>query len=473
MRCDSPLDPLAFATVRSIFGRSSLVRLMALTVTLTVVLPARAQSPRERCRAATLQAPRADAIAICDRAVVARPGAEDLWAAAHVRLDRAERPTMDDLIRADLLAAAAARLEPSQPWGALARFELARRWGDPALTAQRLDELERAAPGRDTTLQAAASVRPHRPIAPLCGWALVAVVAALTLADALRRRAAAPSRVRVPTALVVLVAAATLAGTPRSARAGFVVDDADPERNVPTQLDANKSPLEFAYYLQELTERAQQAAARGDQPAAIRYLRALARAVPDSSVPQQKLCAALDAHGDHEAALAACRAALGFDGVRAQDFVRFGDLVLARPSPSAAELADVEAAARHLESQPAARVPGLQLECRLAVKSGNLALLDECSRALATAAPNDPSTWVFSWTLASRRGRSDEARGFIERARAAGLAADAVARMESASGGGRLRPLLLGGVGLVVVAGGAWLLRRRRRAAAPPSSGLG
>jgi hypothetical protein len=75
----------------------------------------------------------------------------------------------------------------------------------------------------------------------------------------------------------------------------FPIDDADPVRDVPTQAEADARPLDFAYYLQELAARADAATARGDHGAAVRYYRALARAVPDSSLPREKLSASLQA----------------------------------------------------------------------------------------------------------------------------------------------------------------------------------
>src|SRR5262249_52284092 len=116
-----------FHTARSISGhsRGRLPRAaVALAVALGAVLaglaaPAAAETPRERCRAVMSTAPRAEAIAACDHALELGASAEDMWAAAAVRTARPETPTMDDLIRADLLAAAAARLAPGEPWGAL------------------------------------------------------------------------------------------------------------------------------------------------------------------------------------------------------------------------------------------------------------------------------------------------------------------------------------------------------------------
>jgi hypothetical protein len=331
---------LAFRTNRSIFGHA--------IVLLACVGSAWAETPRERCSALTATGARPAAIAACDEAVAMRGTAQDLWAAAEVRVGRAEAPTMDDLIRADLYAAAAKRMAPSEPWGDLARFDLARRWGDPALTAERLEALVHTAPTDPRTLAAAALVRGGS-ASQIAGW-LALLGALFALAFAMRRR---PKRFAAALVLLFTVRASAAAPAP-----AFPVDDADPERAVPTLEQANARPLDFAYFLQELGARAEAAAKRNDRAAQVRYLRALARAVPDSSLPQQQLCDALVEQGKPDEALPACRAALGLPGVRAQDFVRFGALVLSKKSPTAQELDDADAAARHLTEQPSTRALG-------------------------------------------------------------------------------------------------------------------
>ena len=450
---------LAFHTDRSIFGHCLALALGCLALCTSV--RAAAETPRERCRALVAGASRAAAIAACDQAVAMHATAEDMWAAAEARVARPETPTMNDLIRADFFAAAAARMAPNEPWGALARFDLAQRWGDPVLTAQRLDELVRVAPNDPRTARAAALARPRTTIA-LVGWFAIFALCAATVLHALKRRLVAAGRVRVPTALLVLVTVGALVARPARAAAPFPIDDGDPERGVPTAAAADARPLDFAYYLQDLTERAAKATARHDHAAAARYYRALARAVPDSSVPQQKLCDALVADGKADAAIAPCRAALALSGVRASDFVRFGDLVLQKRNATADELREVEAAARHLAAQPDARVLGLQLECRLGVRTARLPLLEECTRDLAAAAPNGASTYVFAWSLAQQKHDYDEARRLIDRARAAGLPADALARMQSATSP-TSRRLVIAGVGLASMLLGFLLLWHRRR----------
>ncbi len=462
-----PQRPCEFHIARSISGHSRVALAASVSVLVLVLLfagsaaAAAGETARERCQSMSAQAARADAIAACDEAVTRSGSAQDMWAAATVRVTRAEAPTMDDLIRADLLAAGATRLAPGEPWGYLARLDIARRWGDAELIERRLDEPERPAPPHPRPLQAIVAARAAAgPGASLVlGWAALLLGCALTLAHALRLRRGARVRTRAPVVLRALVVGALLLASPRLSHATvaepFSIDDAHPDHDVPTPAQADARPLDFAYYLQEVSTRADAATRRGDHAAAARYYRALARAVPDSALPAQKLCASLVALGETDDAIAACQDALGLPGVRVEDFGRFADLVLGKSAPSAAELHDVEAAARHLAGQPDSRRAGLQLECRLGVRTASITLLEECTAGLAIVAPDDASTYVFEWSLAQQKGRSGEARRLVEQARAAGLGADALARMQAATdsrigAASTSRPLLVG-VGLVTL----------------------
>lgn len=451
-----------FRTVRSILG-------VAVAVVIVVAAHARASAAtgRERCREMIERGARADAIAACDDVVKLGGTAEDLWAASTVRVARAEAPTMDDLIRADVLASAATRLAPGEPWGYLAHLAIARRWGDAELIDRRLRELQRVAPGHPLTARAIALAEPTIAWGRVLTACLLVLLCLMTAAHALRRllrhRLHPRGGARATQALLV---AAVLAWQPRLvAAAAFPIDDADPEHSVPTQAQADASPLDFADYLQNLTERAEGATRRGDHRAASRYFRALARAVPDSSLPQQRLCASLSALGETDAAITACSQALSLSGVRAEDFQRFADLVLGKAGATRAELDDVALAARHLADQPETRARGLQLLCRLGVRIASVPLLEECTAGLAAVAPTDASTRVFQWSLALQRGRIGEARQHIAQARAAGLGEDAVARMDAATPDATHVPrwaYLVGGLALVL-AGTLVFVRRRLR----------
>jgi hypothetical protein len=454
-----------FRTVCPILG---VALALAALLAATSQASAAADSGRERCRELRERGPRAAAIAACDEVVQLEGSAEDMWAASAARVVGGEAPTMDDLIRADVLASAAIRLAPSEPWGYLAQVEIARRWGDPQWIERRLHDLERAAPGHPQTAHALARARPAIHWGRVATAGALALLCALTVARSLRRLLCGQlrRRGRARAAQGLLVAMLLLWRPGLAAAAAFSVDDADPERVVPTQAQADASPLEFAYYLQDLTERAEAAARRGDHRAASRYFRAMARAVPDSSLPHQQLCASLVALGDTGGAIAACQQALGLPGVRAEDFQRFAELVLGTPAATRSQLDDVAAAARHLAAQPATRAPGLQLLCRLAVRIDSVPLLEECTGGLAAATPADATTHVYQWSLALHQGKRDEARQHIAEARAAGLGEEALARMDAATpdAPSRARWMLVAGFALAAV-GSLVLVRRRLRAA--------
>ena len=259
-----------------------------------------------------------------------------------------------------------------------------------------------------------------------------------------------------------------------STAAPFPIDDVEPESSVPTPAARDANPIEFAHHLQELIERASLASAAGDHQRAARYYSALAKAVPDRATAFGKLCASLEAAGRIEEARAACSRALGLTGVTVEDFTRFVRLTLATPGKlSDAEVADVAGALQHLESQPGANAVSHHLSCELAVRVHDDKRLAACSSALKALAPGDPKTLYFQWTLAIRRGDQWQAERILEEARAAGLAAPALARMNEAtaalsSTNSWGRPLLAG-LAAAALAGLAWamaLRARRRRAAA-------
>jgi hypothetical protein len=409
--------------VRSILGGC-----IAFTLVVIASASALAETPREQCQRMMTGAARADALAACDEAARIGGSAEDLSAAAIVRVTRSESPTTDDLIRAELLATAATRIAPGESWGYLAELAIARRWGDPAVIRHRLAELERVAPDDPKTLRARAVVHAPVPIGVFIGWGVLGLACVLTLTHAVwrwwRGRARGPSRVAALAAVSLALCAPQLAHADR-----FPIDDDDPERTVPTPAQADARPLDFAEYLQEMSGRAETRVARGDHAAAVRFLRALARAVPDAAIPRSKLCKSLVALGEETAALAACRDALGRSGARAEDFMRFGDLVLGKRSATPSELADVEAAALQLVDNADTRVLGWQLQCRLGVRLESTRLLEECTTGLAAARPADATTHVYLWSLALQRGEIENARRYIEDARIAGAGDEAIARM--------------------------------------------
>src|SRR3954470_19986691 len=74
----------------------------------------------------------------------------------------------------------------------------------------------------------------------------------------------------------------------------FGIDEADPSRSIPAPEERDAAPLDFAYFLMNLSERAEAAEKQGKRDEQIAYLRALAAAVPNRSIGFSKLCAAFE-----------------------------------------------------------------------------------------------------------------------------------------------------------------------------------
>jgi len=291
--------------------------------------------------------------------------------------------------------------------------------------------------------------------------------------------------------VVLATAAAGLADGPGVATS-FPIDDADPESSVPSAQEAISRPLHMGYWVMLVSDRAEAAMARGDHAAAVKYFRALAKAVPERSVSFAKICAAYDAMGDWDNAVTNCKTALGKAGVKLDDYVHFVRLVLAKPKAlGSAEIADLDASIAHLEvelgkTRPAAAATETgqprdaagsqllvqQLRCELGARLEDARRLEACTRALSTLAPDDPRTIAFGWALALAKQDWDEAEQVVGRARRVGLARDAVERMESKLRSARDRasglPSVIGGTrgaiafGLVALLASAVVLGRRK-----------
>lgn len=244
-----------------------------------------------------------------------------------------------------------------------------------------------------------------------------------------------PARALLGAAAVMCLGAAPAraANAPQLSTA-FAIDHADPEGSVPGVKERNQKPIEFGYYLQDLASFAVTARRSGDRSLEARYYLALAKAVPDRSAGFSKACEALESAGMREEAVGPCRSALALDGVELKDYVRFVHLMLAKPEPlTAAEKDELARTVAHLQTDPHARVPGLHLQCEIALHIQDFATLDTCSRALERVAANDTKTITFLWALAAHAGNRADAEILIARARSHGIAPAVIARMESAT----------------------------------------
>jgi hypothetical protein len=406
----------------------------------------------------------------CTRAVLLGGTPEDIRNQVASLIDGDPIPTMDDLVSASLAAEGASRTGPGLPWGPAARGDLALRLGDRELLDGALAELQRIAPDHPETRRLIA-----RAAAAPTGWSwfgrlAIVLLFVLTIAHALRGRLRGNGQAALSVVVGVLF---VLAARPA---AGAAIDDAHPERSVPTPAQQMAAPLKFADLLMELGLRADTATARHEYAAAARYYAALAQAVPGRSYAFSKLCGALEASGKRPEAIAACGGALSREGTTAADFTRFVRLLLAKDAPlTAEERRQAEAAIAALEREPRAALIATRVRCNVAAHEHDLASLEACTAKLVAAASSDPTTIGFEWALAIEKNDRAAADLQASRAVAAGLDGDAVARLRRATIGTRafrvaraLRWGLEAGLGFVIVAFGVGVLvrhveRTRRR----------
>jgi hypothetical protein len=406
------------------------------------LVPRSSVPPRGICRLAlalgiqTVEQ-RAAAQTACTNALMLGGTPEDMRNRAAAWVGGTMRPSMDDLVSASLAADGAARTGPGQPWGARARADLAVRLGDREMLDAAVTELRRVAPDDEQTgrLIGLSAARASSWI--WAGRLALALALLVTAAHALWRRRTRPPVGGASLAASSIVMLALLGAAPVAASP---IDEAHPEASVPTPAQQLANPLAFADLLTDLGARADAATARGDHAAAARYYAALAKAVPGRTYAFAKLCDALEASGQRDPALVACRTALTRQGTTAGDYTHFVRLLLAREAPlTADERRQAEVAIGALEQEPGATLIATRVRCNLALHEHDQPALEACATKLAAAAPNDSSTIGFEWALALEKHDQSAAERLAGRAAAAGLDGNVIARLQRATAAPRVR----------------------------------
>lgn len=353
----------------------------------------------------------------------------------------ARKVTLDDLSTVSMLADAALRKEPTSPWGYLARCDIAHRIGSADVLSSCLADLRRIAPDHAITLSTSAA-----PAERVSGWIWLAriILSATifgTLAHALARsRRARPSTIAQPVVAVFVLLGALGADTafaqqsskPKGDLSIFPINDADPESSVPESLAQAQQPLQFGYFIQDLTARAEAATKRGDHAAAAGYYKALAKTAPDIALPARRLCESLQAAGDLPNAAKACRTTITKGGSTTSDFGRFVSLVLAQPDPlPAGEKQELDAVLKHLDDKADISFTGelSVLHCEVALRFHDTPALEKCAGALGSLAPNDAKTVSFQWALAVDKHDRATALQLIDRAKTVGVGEAGLATM--------------------------------------------
>jgi hypothetical protein len=221
-------------------------------------------------------------------------------------------------------------------------------------------------------------------------------------------------------------------------------------------------------------QKGEHATKTGDHEAAIKFYRAMVKAVPDRAIGYTKLCDAYEVSGDIEKAAATCGGGLLQNGVTVGDYAHYVRLMLRKPGQvSDKDQETLKAVVTNLKSDPSAHPLGDQLECEIGTRTSNLDELRECVPVLVARAPKDLSTIRFQWALAVREGHSSEARRLVELAKASGLNEAGVQSMtiatdEAAHIGAWKMALLCAALGLLGAGVGLGIVQFRRRR--PPST---
>ena len=106
------------------------------------------------------------------------------------------------------------------------------------------------------------------------------------------------------------------------------VDKREPVRSIPSPQQRDRNPLEFGYFLMDVSDLAEAALKRGNHAEAIVYFKTLAAAVPENAVSYRKICKSYQALEDWQDALVYCKEALTKQATFVGDFTRYADIML-------------------------------------------------------------------------------------------------------------------------------------------------
>jgi hypothetical protein len=321
-------------------------------------------------------------------------------------------------------------------------------------------ELSRLAPNHYETRNALAAAAAYEtPWVRVAGWVALAFVCAATALRAVFSR----SRPRPVTsagkagagALLALLAglawpsaahADTASESDRAAAAAdldapsrplgqlstqFPIDLKNPLAGIPSIEQRNKSPVQFGYWLMDMSVLADNAMKKGDYANAAKYFEAIVVAVPDRGIGYSKLCRAYVELGNREKALRPCRTALGHESASVDDHLRYAHLLASGEGKlTPQEIGDIDAQVKHLLDKKL-EAPAHRIACEAAVKLDDEKRLEACTAGLVRVAPDDLGTVSFQWALAIRKGRFAEADELVARARELGMTDEGIVKMQA------------------------------------------
>jgi hypothetical protein len=311
------------------------------------------------------------------------------------------------------------------------------------------------------------------------GRLTVAAIWLLTLVGAFARRWRRQMRTGSLAACMAMAIGGSIATWPSRAEA-VPIDDAHLETSVEA-VRRSGNPMALADLLMDLTKRAEDATRHGEHQAAAQLWRAVTLAVPERTYGYSRLCDALEAIGQIEDALTACRTAIVRQGPMASDYTHFVRLLLARsPRLSDEDRRQIGVALAQLDSEPRAAMIATRVRCDLATHEHDIPALEACTAKLQATAPDDWRTATFAWALAFEKKDRAALPMRLDRARAAGAPADVLARLTAGtqalgalpSWKGRALRWAIAGVGSFWLLLGFFALLRRRSALGRPASSM-
>jgi tetratricopeptide (TPR) repeat protein len=462
MRTDRPHAAELFGKAQSLADAGDLGGAAGLFGRASSEDPRSSLAPRRQCEVLTVLGRRTEASDACRQAARRDDSSLALYAWVRALMAGPEAPSAEELAQAHGLAGDLRMRFPREPWGYAAMCDIGDRIGDDIMLQNSLLDLERVTPDDPETQACRDAVRAKRATGRIAaGWLVLVLAAVGTLAHALWRARRRLSAARTPAAVAGAVAGVLWLGAPAVARADsppaspppaasaapapaasgsakasdgisqWPVDDKDPVSSVPTEAQRNRNPLEFGYWLQDCIAKGLAASKRGDHAASVKYFTALAAAAPTRPVAFQKLCDEYEAVGDREHAIAACGSVLYLEGSQVNDYLRYLNLIVSKPGNlTDRETKSLGAVIQHLREDPAGKDFADQWECEVGIRLGDVARLEECTAALATKAPNEPTTLFYEWALASQKGQFGEAERILAQAKATKMPPGTIARLE-------------------------------------------
>ena len=460
-RAVSPQAVDDFSKAEELIRVGKLMEAEALLDQASAAVPKSPILARRHCEVLTELGERDRAVAKCRDMMpnAGWPTAMDYRAYAGALMSGTKPPTPDEVAVA-VRSASAARQLVGQPFSDAAFCDVAHRLGDDLMFNKCLQNLEREAPSHYETVRWASVKKVHTAWPFWLGWAVLLLAGAATLAHAVLKRlrpqllARAGGAAMLALALLASakIAAAQAEAPPERVPAGkpmpegakdedykwqlsqIRINHDNPEGSLPSPEVRNLHPLEFGYFLQDLASEAAYAERRGDDRAALKYWRAIAKVVPDSAGGFSKACKAYYRLGEFDSARDYCSRTLNLPGVTVGDYALYGELMTSKPGkPTPLDVEDVSAVIKHLRATDGGALLAEQVECQLGIQIEDVKRLDRCTKALAKATPNDPQTLIFQWSYAMLRKDFGEAKRLVQALKKTSVKPEAIAKMAEAT----------------------------------------